>query len=117
MTSNPGGGHIVAMGGGGFSMEPDNLLLDDFVLALSRRHPPRVCFIPTASADSASYIVISIVLSLSDARAVCAMPTSDGTRRPADRSASRVNPHDQYATRPVDIPLVRQTMRTRCNPT
>jgi hypothetical protein len=26
MTSNPGGGHIVAMGGGGFSMEPDNPL-------------------------------------------------------------------------------------------
>jgi dipeptidase E len=57
MASNPGVGHIVAMGGGGFSMEPDNPLLDDFVLSLSRRHPARVCFIPTASADSASYIV------------------------------------------------------------
>jgi peptidase E len=45
------------MGGGGFSMEPHNLLLDDFVLSLSRRQPVRVCFIPTASADSASYIV------------------------------------------------------------
>jgi dipeptidase E len=45
------------MGGGGFSMEPDNLLLDDYVLSLSRRHPARVCFIPTASADSASYVV------------------------------------------------------------
>ena len=45
------------MGGGGFSTEPDNPLLDDFVLSLSRRHPARVCFIPTASADSASYIV------------------------------------------------------------
>jgi dipeptidase E len=45
------------MGGGGFSMEPDNLLLDDFVLSLSRRQPARVCFIPTASADSAEYIV------------------------------------------------------------
>src|SRR5688572_5185257 len=49
-------GHIVAMGGGGFSMEPDNPLLDEFVLSLSRRKRPRVCFIPTASADSASYI-------------------------------------------------------------
>ena len=57
MTSNPGTGHIVAMGGGGFSMEPDNPLMDDFVLSLSRRHPARVCFIPTASADSTSYIV------------------------------------------------------------
>ncbi len=43
MASNPGVGHIVAMGGGGFSMEPDNPLLDDFVLSLSRRHPARVC--------------------------------------------------------------------------
>jgi dipeptidase E len=50
-------GHIVAMGGGGFSMEPDNPLLDDFVLGLSRRTPARVCFLPTASADSATYIV------------------------------------------------------------
>jgi len=49
-------GHIVAMGGGGFSMEPDNPLLDDYVLSVSRRKRPRVCFIPTASADSASYI-------------------------------------------------------------
>ena len=38
-------------------MEPDNPRLDDFVLSLSRRQPARVCFIPTASADSASYIV------------------------------------------------------------
>jgi len=45
------------MGGGGFSMEPDNLLLDDFVLRLSRRQPARVCFVPTASADAPTYIV------------------------------------------------------------
>jgi dipeptidase E len=57
MTPIPREGHIVAMGGGGFSMEPDNPLLDDFVLGLSRHHPARVCFVPTASADSATYIV------------------------------------------------------------
>src|SRR5262245_28967870 len=45
------------MGGGGFSTEPDNPLLDDFVLGLSRRQPARVCFVPTASADAATYIV------------------------------------------------------------
>lgn len=45
------------MGGGGFSMEPDNPLLDDFVLSLARRQPARVCFVATASADSAPYIV------------------------------------------------------------
>src|SRR5687767_534674 len=50
-------GHIVAMGGGGFSMEQGHPPLDDFVLSLSRRHPARVCFIPTASADSPRYIV------------------------------------------------------------
>lgn len=44
------------MGGGGFSMEPDNPLLDDFVLSLVRKNQPRVCFIPTASGDSANYI-------------------------------------------------------------
>src|SRR5260221_4792880 len=49
-------GHIVAMGGGGFSMEPENPLLDDFVLGLARRKPARVCFIPTASGDAATYV-------------------------------------------------------------
>jgi peptidase E len=44
------------MGGGGFSMEPENPLLDDYVLSLARRRRPRVCFVPTASADSAAYI-------------------------------------------------------------
>src|SRR5262245_47250103 len=49
-------GHIVALGGGGFSMEPDNPLLDDFVLSLARRQPARVCFIPTASGDAPAYV-------------------------------------------------------------
>jgi dipeptidase E len=49
--------HIVALGGGGFSMEPDNPLLDDFVLSLARRkRRPRICFIGTASGDGDSYI-------------------------------------------------------------
>jgi dipeptidase E len=51
---------IVAMGGGGFSMEPDNSLLDDYVLNLARaqrgRERPRVCFLATASGDSPGYI-------------------------------------------------------------
>jgi dipeptidase E len=50
-------GQIVAMGGGGFSMEPDNPLLDNFVLSLARNTPPRVCFVPTASGDSVTYLV------------------------------------------------------------
>ena len=51
---------IVAMGGGGFSMEPDNPLLDDEILNLARasrgRRRPRICFIPTASGDSLAYV-------------------------------------------------------------
>jgi peptidase E len=43
---------IVAMGGGGFQMEPENPLLDAFVLALSGAPRPRVCFVPTASGDA-----------------------------------------------------------------
>jgi len=49
-------GHIVALGGGGFSMRGGYTALDDFILTLARRQQPRVCFIPTASADSATYI-------------------------------------------------------------
>ncbi len=49
--------HIVAMGGGGFSMEFDNPLLDDFALSLARtKRNPRICFIGTASGDSDAYI-------------------------------------------------------------
>jgi len=47
---------IVAMGGGGFSMEPDNPLLDDFVLSLAASDCPRVCFLPTPSGDAEGYI-------------------------------------------------------------
>jgi dipeptidase E len=46
---------IVALGGGGFSMEAENPLLDDYVLGLTGKRRPRVCFLPTASADSDSY--------------------------------------------------------------
>ncbi len=70
---------IVAMGGGGFSMEPENPLLDDYVLSLVSPPPgpaardlveerradarkqvgkalPRVCFVPTASGDAEGYV-------------------------------------------------------------
>ena len=40
---------IFAMGGGGFTMEPDSTVLDEFILGLARRPMPRVCFLPTAS--------------------------------------------------------------------
>jgi dipeptidase E len=43
---------IVAMGGGGFMMEPDNPLLDDFVLSLADVARPKLCLLPTATGDS-----------------------------------------------------------------
>ncbi|HEU0014175.1 MAG TPA: peptidase E [Longimicrobium sp.] len=49
-------GQIVAFGGGGFAMEPDNPLLDEYVLGLCRSPRPRVCFIPTASGDSLAWL-------------------------------------------------------------
>lgn len=47
---------IIAMGGGGFSMEPGNPLLDDYVLSQSPVENPRICLIPTASNDAMEYI-------------------------------------------------------------
>ena len=38
-------------------MESDNPLLDDYVLSLVGSDKPRICFLPTASGDSDSYIV------------------------------------------------------------
>jgi peptidase E len=49
-------GAIVAMGGGGFSEEPGNPLLDRFALGLARRARPRVCFVATASGDAEGYV-------------------------------------------------------------
>jgi dipeptidase E len=48
---------IVALGGGGFSMEKDSSLLDDYVLSLADAPRPRVCFLPTASGDADHYVV------------------------------------------------------------
>jgi peptidase E len=48
---------IVAFGGGGFSMEWGNTLLDDHVLGLTGLKRPRVCFLPTASGDADHYVV------------------------------------------------------------
>lgn len=58
---------IVTMGGGGFSMEPENPALDLWILSLatptlrrSGQDPdwrPTVCFIPTASGDSERYVL------------------------------------------------------------
>jgi len=46
---------IIAMGGGGFSMEPENPALDLYCLKQTGKPRPRVCFVPTASGDSQDY--------------------------------------------------------------
>ncbi len=47
---------VIALGGGGFSMEPENLLLDIYILSQVRVKLPKVCFVPTASGDQTNYI-------------------------------------------------------------
>lgn len=43
---------IIALGGGGFLMEPENPLLDTYILAQAGKARPKICFVPTASGDS-----------------------------------------------------------------
>lgn len=47
---------IIALGGGGFLMEPGNPLLDQYILRQSKETIPKVCFVPTASGDSEEFI-------------------------------------------------------------
>ena len=47
---------ILALGGGGFTMEPDNPALDDFALTLTDAREPRILFLPTASGDPTAQI-------------------------------------------------------------
>jgi peptidase E len=49
--------HIIAMGGGGFSMEPHNLALDQYIVQQTGKARPAVCFLPTASGDPEPYIL------------------------------------------------------------
>lgn len=56
VTVDPVKRQIIGMGGGGFLMEPENPLLDQYILAQTGRTRPRVCFVPTASGDSENAI-------------------------------------------------------------
>lgn len=54
---------IIALGGGGFSDlpggqadEPDNSLLDEYILQQSGKVKPKICFLPTAGGDPDDYI-------------------------------------------------------------
>jgi len=48
---------IVAIGGGGFSDDSENLGLELFLLGLVSKPRPKVCFLPTASGDSEQYLL------------------------------------------------------------
>jgi peptidase E len=56
MTGNLSSRQIVAIGGAGLSTEPDNLLLEQYLIKLANKENPKICFVPTASGDSQSYI-------------------------------------------------------------
>jgi dipeptidase E len=43
---------IVAIGGGGMGMQPENFAIDQYLLGLTGKEKPRVCNIPTAMGDS-----------------------------------------------------------------
>jgi dipeptidase E len=47
---------LIAMGGGGFTMEPENLALDAYALEAAGVETPAVGFLATASGDSAPYL-------------------------------------------------------------
>lgn len=47
---------ILALGGGMFSMEPENGLLDKYLLNLAPVEKPKICFLGTASNDGKEYI-------------------------------------------------------------
>ncbi|HEY2656587.1 MAG TPA: Type 1 glutamine amidotransferase-like domain-containing protein, partial [Solirubrobacteraceae bacterium] len=52
-ASAPDPRRILAMGGGGFTMRQQDRsdALDRFVLQLTGKEVPRICFLPTASGD------------------------------------------------------------------
>ncbi len=49
--------HIVAIGGGGFGRNNSSSLIEKYILKLSGKDLPKICFLPTATGDNDSYIV------------------------------------------------------------
>ncbi|MGD1949390.1 MAG: Type 1 glutamine amidotransferase-like domain-containing protein [Leptolyngbyaceae cyanobacterium] len=47
---------LIAIGGGGFLMEPENTLLDQYCLDCTGKAVPKVCFMPTASGDLEDFL-------------------------------------------------------------
>ena len=49
--------HIVAIGGGGFGRNPNNPIIEKYILDLCPSKKPTITFFPTASAENSDYIV------------------------------------------------------------
>jgi dipeptidase E len=49
-------GQIIALGGGGFSDQPDNPMLDEYILLQANKPKPKILFLPTAGGDHEDYI-------------------------------------------------------------
>ena len=49
--------NIVAIGGGGFGRTVKDLRIEEYILSLSNKEKPNICFIPTATGDNYSYKV------------------------------------------------------------
>ena len=50
-------GEIIAIGGGGFGRNPNNPIIEKYIVEQSEKEKPNVCFIPTASAEDKQYTV------------------------------------------------------------
>ncbi len=49
--------HIIAIGGGGFGRKNSTQLIEEYLLSISAKNKPKICFLPTATGDNDSYIV------------------------------------------------------------
>ena len=56
MAKNVKPSQIIALGGGGFSDDPGNPLLDEYILKQSGKAKPKILFLPTAGGDHEDYI-------------------------------------------------------------
>ena len=50
-------GEIIAIGGGGFGRNPNNPIIEKYIVEESSAEKPNICFIPTASAENKYYTV------------------------------------------------------------
>ena len=49
--------HIIAIGGGGFGRNLKSNLIEKYIISLSGKNIPKICFLPTATGDNDAYIV------------------------------------------------------------